>query len=295
MKKMLLIVNPKAGQMKASRSLAEVVGIFNRAEYAVEVYVTGQSGDATRVARERASQVDLVVCSGGDGTFNETVSGVVQSGCRVEMGYLPAGTTNDFATGLKIPSVASKAAQMILEGQAETFDVGRFDRRYFTYIASFGVFTKVSYTTPQSAKNALGHLAYVLGGVQELSQIRPIHVCFVLDGKETVEGDFVFGAVCNATSVGGVLTLDPGRVDLRDGKFELLLIRNPKDLAELADCIRALQTRKYDSSLITFVSASKVEVLCDHEMDWTLDGERATGRNVVIENLPEALLLRRKG
>ncbi len=295
MKKMLLILNPKAGQMKAGRCLPEIVGIFNRADYEVSVYVTAQAGDATRVAEERAGQVDTVVCIGGDGTFNETVTGILRAGAEVEMGYLPAGTTNDFANGLKIPTDMLKAAAAVVEGKPEQYDVGRFDGRYFTYVASFGAFTKASYTTPQGAKNLLGHLAYVFSGIQELSQLRTVHLCFSLDGEEIVEDDFLFGAVCNSTSVGGILTLDPAAVDLQDGKFELLLIRSPKDLAELTDCIRALQTKKYDSKLITFRSASRIEVFCDQPMDWSLDGERAAGQNVVIRNVHQAIRLIRKG
>lgn len=295
MKKMLLILNPKAGQMKAGRHLAEIIGIFNRADYQVDTFVTARPGDAARVASERAGDVDTVVCIGGDGTFNETVTGVLQSGAKVDLGYLPAGTTNDFANGLRISSDMLKAAAAVVEGRAEEYDVGRFDDRYFTYVASFGAFTKASYTTPQSAKNLLGHLAYVFSGIQELSQLRTVHVCFVLDGDRKVEDDFLFGAICNATSVGGILTLDPAAVDLRDGKFELLLIRSPKDLPELADCIRALQTKKYDSKLITFQSASRIEVFCDEPMDWTLDGERATGQNAVVQNVQKAIRLIRKG
>jgi len=162
-------------------------------------------------------------------------------------------------------------------------------------VASFGAFTKASYTTPQSAKNLLGHLAYVFSGIQELSQLRTVKLRFVLDGERVIEDDLLFGAISNATSVGGILALDPETVDLRDGKFELLLIRNPKDLGELADCIRALQTEKYDSRLITFASASRVEVFAEDIMDWTLDGEHATGKNVVIQNLHKAIRLIRKG
>lgn len=295
MKKMLFILNPKAGQMKAGRYLAEIIGRFNREGYAVSVYVTAQAGDAADAAKQWAERVDTVVCCGGDGTFNETVTGVLQSGAKVDIGYLPAGTTNDFATGLKIPTDLLKAAAAVVEGKPEEYDVGRFDDRYFTYVASFGAFTKASYATPQSAKNLLGHLAYVFGGIQELSQLHTVHLCFALDGEKVIEDDFLFGAICNATSVGGILTLDPETVDLRDGKFELLLIRSPRDLAELADCIRALQTKKYDSRLITFASASRIEVFSEKEMDWTLDGERAQGQNVVIQNVHRAIRLIRKG
>lgn len=295
MKKMLFILNPKAGLMKANRQLADIISIFNRAGFEVTVHVTAQAGDATRVAQEMAGRMDVVVCSGGDGTFNEMITGILRSGAAVDVGYLPAGTTNDFASGLHIPMDVLKAAAAVVEGKAEEYDVGKFDEQYFAYVASFGAFTKASYTTPQSAKNLLGHLAYVFSGIQELSQLHTVHLTFALDGQQVIEDDFLFGAVCNSTSLGGVLTLDPAAVDLRDGKFELLLIRSPKDLAELADCIRALQTQKYDSRLITFASASRIEVFSETPMDWTLDGERGSGQNVVIQNVQKAIRLIRKG
>lgn len=295
MKKMLFILNPKAGLQKANRHLVEIIGTFNRAGYQVMVYITAQSGDAAKAAQEMANQVDTVVCCGGDGTFNETLTGVLRSGAAVEMGYLPAGTTNDFANGLKIPTDVLKAAAAVAEGNAQAYDVGQFDDRYFSYVASFGAFTKASYTTPQSAKNLLGHLAYVFSGIQELSQLHTVKLRFVLDGERVIEDEFLFGAISNGTSVGGILTLDPHTVDLQDGKFELLLIRNPKDLGELADCIRALQSKKYDNRLITFASASRVEVFADDVLDWTLDGEHATGKDVVIQNLHKAIRFIRKG
>jgi len=295
MKRMLFIMNPFAGQKKANKFLPEIIGIFNRAGYEVVAHMTEGQGDAARVVEQRAHTMDLIVCCGGDGTFNETVTGLIRSGADVPVGYIPAGSTNDFAASLKLSSNVLDAAQDIMVGQPVSYDVGKFGDRYFSYVASFGAFTRASYTTPQSIKNALGHTAYVLEGIQELSQIRKEHIRMELDDG-VVEDDFLFGAVSNSTSVGGILTLDPKQVDLGDGLFEILLIRAPKNLTELSECLLALQTQKYDNcAMITFRSTHKVKIFANPDMLWTLDGEREEGHEEVLaENLHHAIRMIQK-
>ena len=178
-----------------------------------------------------------------------------------------------------------QAAQAVVTGEPSTQDVGKFGDRYFSYVASFGAFTRTSYATPQNVKNALGHAAYILGGISELSQLRTEHVKLQLD-DEIVEDDFLFGAVSNSTSVGGVLSLDPKQVDLRDGKFEVLLLRSPRELGELSECIRAVQTAEYNCKMLTFTPASRITIWADAGMPWTLDGEMEPGHEeVTIENI----------
>jgi YegS/Rv2252/BmrU family lipid kinase len=281
MKKMLFIMNPFAGQRRANRYLADILTMFSREGYDISVHMTSGPGDGARVVQERAAGMDLIVCCGGDGTFNETVSGLIRAGVDVPVGYIPAGTTNDFAASMKIPTNVNKAARAILEGTPHRYDVGAFGERFFTYVASFGAFTRSSYATPQSVKNALGHTAYVLEGMQELSQIKNIHVRLELDDDRVIEDDFLFGAISNSLSVGGILTLDPKQVDMSDGKFELLLVRAPQDITEVSECLRALQTQKYNCRMITFVSASRVRVTAAEELVWTLDGEREDIRDTV--------------
>ena len=289
MKKMLFILNPIAGMRKANRALADMLSVFNRSGYTVETYVTATQGDGRNQVLQRGKDADVIVCCGGDGTFNEILSGVLEAKLDVPIGYIPSGSTNDFATTLGLPTDAIQAAHRVVEGTAQSLDVGEFNGRHFSYVASFGAFTKASYSTPQNVKNALGHTAYLLEGTRELSQIRKVHVKLILDG-ETVEDDFLFGAVCNSTSVAGILTLSPDRVDLCDGKFEVLLVRAPKDLAEIAECIQAVQKQTYDCRMLTFRSAKEVRVYVDSGMDWTLDGERQEGAaEIVIRNLNQAI------
>ena len=285
MKKMLFVMNPYSGMRKAAKYLTDIISVFNRAGYEVITYMTAGSGDATEIVACRAADMDMIVCCGGDGTFNETVSGLIRSGADVPIGYIPAGSTNDFAASLKLSLNVLQAAKDIVEGQPVAYDVGKFGDRYFSYIASFGAFTKSSYATPQYIKNALGHTAYVLEGINELSQIRKEHVKMELDG-EIVEGDYIFGAISNATSVGGILTLDPSTVDMSDGKLEVLLVRTPVDLLELSECIKAVQSQKYNCAMITFRSAERIKVYANPDMPWTLDGEREDGHSEVdVQNV----------
>lgn len=277
MKKMLFIMNPYAGKRRANKYLPDILEMFNRADYLVSVHMTAGPGDATGVVQELAPGMDIVVCCGGDGTFNETVAGLLKTGLDIPVGYIPAGSTNDFAASLHLPTEPLEAAQEIVEGVPVSYDAGSFCGRFFSYVASFGAFTKTSYTTPQSIKNALGHTAYVLSGISELSQIRPEHIKMEING-EVVEDDFLFGAICNSTSVGGILTLDPKQVDMADGKLEVLLVRSPRSILELTECIAAVQSQQYNNcEMITFRSGSQLEITADPEMPWTLDGEREDG------------------
>ena len=292
MKKMLFIVNPISGQKKAVKFLPEIISLFNRADFEVITYMTGARGDATRMAALRGGDMDLIVCCGGDGTFNETITGLLENNIQVPVGYIPSGSTNDFASSMKLSTNPLKAAQDIIEGSAFSYDVGKFGSRYFSYVASFGAFTQTSYTTPQGIKNILGHTAYVLSGISELSQIRKEHVRMEIDG-EIVEDDFVFGAISNSTSVGGILTLDPSLVDMGDGLFEILLVRAPRNLLEITECLQALQTQDYNNcAMVTFRSARKVRILASSDMPWTLDGEREEGHlEVIAENIHHAIQL----
>ena len=291
MKKLLFVMNPFAGKRKANKVLADILTRFCAAGFEVSVYMTQGQGDAMAEVERRAAQMNLVVCCGGDGTFNETVAGLMHSGMQVPIGYIPAGSTNDFASSLGIPTNIMKAVTGIIEGQPSRYDICRFGQRYFTYVASFGAFTKSSYATPQSAKNALGHMAYVINGLQEVPQIHSEHLRLTFD-DETIEGNYVFGAISNSTSLGGVLTMDPKRVSMQDGLFEVLLIRAPKNIIELGECLQSMQNRTFASSMITMRSANRVVIQANPEMPWTLDGERQEGvEEIVVENVHDAIQL----
>lgn len=290
MKKLLLIVNPCSGKKKANRALTDIIGVFNRGGFDVSAYMTAARGDATEVVAARAADFDAVVCVGGDGTFNEVITGLRTAGSSTPVGYIPAGSTNDFANSLKLSKSLIEAAQDIVDGTPRPLDIGKFNDRYFSYIASFGAFTRASYATSQSLKNMLGHFAYLLSGVKEAAAIRSKHLRVTLADGTQYEDDYIFGGVSNSTSVAGVLTLKEDMVDMSDGLFELLLIRKPRNPVELTGCVHALLSQKYDTPMLTLAATNRVEVEAPADMDWTLDGEKAEGTtHYVIENLHHAV------
>ena len=272
MRKLLLIINPVAGRNQAQADLFKMVRVFAEHDCEVTVYPTRGPQDCTRKVLADAGRFDLVVCCGGDGTLNEMVSGMMQREDPVPMGYIPFGSTNDFAASLHLPSHVEEAALRCVEGTAFHMDVGSLNDRYFNYIAAFGAFTEASYATPQQIKNALGHLAYILEGVKSLGRLQPIHVRITADG-ETFEEDYLFGAVTNTVSLGGVLRLDPSRVLLDDGMYELLLVKNPQNPAEAQAMLSALMLQNYDGPLVRMLRASDILFESNHEISWTIDGE----------------------
>ena len=272
MKKLLLIINPVAGRNQAQADLFKMVRVFAEHDCEVTVYPTRGPQDCTRKVLTDAGRFDLVVCCGGDGTLNEMVSGMMQREDPVPMGYIPLGSTNDFAASLHLPSHVEEAALRCVEGTAFHMDVGSLNDRYFNYIAAFGAFTEASYATPQQIKNALGHLAYILEGVKSLGRLQPIHVRITADG-EAFEEDYLFGAVTNTVSLGGVLRLDPSRVLLDDGMYELLLVKNPQNPAEAQAMLSALMLQNYDGPLVRMLRASDILFESNHEISWTIDGE----------------------
>ena len=272
MRKLLLIINPVAGRNQAQADLFKMVRVFAEHDCEVTVYPTRGPQDCTRKVLADAGRFDLVVCCGGDGTLNEMVSGMMQREDHVPMGYIPLGSTNDFAASLHLPSHVEEAALRCVEGTAFHMDVGSLNDRYFNYIAAFGAFTEASYATPQQIKNALGHLAYILEGLKSLGRLQPIHVRITADG-ETFEEDYLFGAVTNTVSLGGVLRLDPSRVLLDDGMYELLLVKNPQNPTEAQAMLSALMLQNYDGPLVRMLRASDILFESNHEISWTIDGE----------------------
>ena len=292
LKKLHLIINPNAGTRQARRFLPEIISVFNRAGYLCSVYVTEKRGDAADFAREHAGEADLVVACGGDGTLNEVITGLQLGGHKAFLGYIPCGSTNDFASGLGLPTAPLIAAEAIVSGSPRALDVGLFaPDRYFSYTASFGAFTSVSWSTPQNVKNVLGHAAYILEGIRSLADIRPIHMRITADGRQ-YENDYIFGAICNSTSLGGVLKLEDSAVHMNDGLFEALFIPFPPDLIVLNRILNALRTHHYEDESLHFLRASSFVFEGAPEVTWTLDGEAAEGSSKVeIRNVRDAIRL----
>ena len=286
---LLFIVNPRAGRTRSTAPLFDAVAHFCASGYLVDLRLTQAREDATRLARELGGKFDAVVCCGGDGTLNETVTGLMDLPSPPPLGYIPAGSTNDFAASLQIPRDPAAAAERIAQRNVRALDIGQWNQRSFIYVASFGAFTRSSYAASQAAKNALGHFAYILEGMKDLNTLRPYHIRLTAD-DEVLDGDYLFGAVCNSTSIGGLMKLDPERVVLDDGKFEMLLVRSPKTAIDLQNLVLALLNQQYDSPGLVFRHVSSLRLETEEELPWSLDGEYAPSVPVVeISNRQRAL------
>ena len=291
-KTMQLIINPNAGTRQGRRFLPEILSAFSQAGYLCNVCVTDARGTATDFAAAHGGNADLVVACGGDGTLNEVITGLLRAGHQTPIGYIPCGSTNDFAAGLGLPLQVPDACESILCGEPQPLDVGLFaGDRYFSYTASFGLFTSVSWSTPQNTKNLLGHTAYLLEGIRSLADIHPVHMK-ITAGDQVYERDWLFGAVCNSTSLGGVLRLDESEVHMSDGLFEALLIPFPPDLLAVNRIWTDLTQKNYDSDEFTFIRASAFTFEGSPHLPWTLDGEEADAEDpLTVRNLRQAIHL----
>ena len=289
-KRLLMIVNPRAGRNKSRGPLFDAAAIFSQAGYLLSIHTTTpRPGDAASTAAAAGGIYDAVVAVGGDGTLNEVVNGLMELEAPPLLGYLPQGSTNDFAASLRISGKPAEAAAAMVEGAPRKLDVGRWNDRHFVYVASFGAFTRSSYTATQAAKNALGHFAYILEGMKDLNSLRPYRVKLTADG-EVLDGEYLFGAVCNSTSIGGLMRLEAERVVLDDGKFELLLIPNPHTPADLQNLVVALLNQQYDSQGLVCRHVSSIRLETEDALPWSLDGEYAPSlAEVDIENRRQAL------
>lgn len=300
MKNVILIVNPVSGKLKGKAALFGVLEALSANDIAPTVLLTKGRGHAIELARDAAKlheegRCDAVLCCGGDGTLNEVLTGLREAHSKMPVGYIPAGTTNDFANGLGLPLDPPEAARQIAEnlnrGKLMNFDVGRFGAdRYFSYIASFGAFSSPSYTTSQEAKNSLGYFAYVLSGVNDFFKIKPIRtVCTTSEGRRIIS-DLAFGAVSNTRSVGGVVKLGEDEVDMCDGLFEVVLVTMPENPAELSQIATAvMQSNLHDCKLIKFFRTRHVTFEMQRGTPWTLDGEKAIcPGKVTVTNIPKA-------
>lgn len=289
MKKMLFIYNPNAGTAMLKPRLADVIDIFVKGGYEVTAYPTQRYHDALAKMLSYTEDYDLVVCSGGDGTLDEVVTGMARREKKVPIGYIPAGTTNDFASSLHISKDMLEAADTAVNGCPFACDVGAFNDDYFVYIAAFGIFTDVSYETKQSMKNVLGHLAYVLEGTKRIFNVPSYHIKVTHDG-EVIEDDFIFGMVTNSRSVGGFREIIGKNVAFDDGVFEVTLIKTPKNPIELNEIVASLVIKQINSKHVYSFRSKELKFESIEEIPWTLDGEfGGVHDEVLVKNMKQEL------
>lgn len=294
MKNLLFIVNPSAGKKHIRSHLFEIVDLFVKADYSVRVYPTQSKGDATRIVSEEGWLYDVIVCAGGDGTMDEVVTGYMQCGCDTAIGYIPCGTTNDFARSLGIPKDPMRAAKRIVKYEPRPIDVGCFNGDSFIYVAAFGAFTEVTYTTPQEYKNYLGHMAYVLEGIKSVASLTSYHLKITYDDN-VIEDDFFLGMITNSLTVGGFPNPNSKIAKLDDGLYEALLVKYPTSPLDLQATVTAYLMGDFNPEYMYQFTAKKITVESPEAIQWTLDGE--FGGSVTyaeIENLHNALNIIRK-
>lgn len=291
-KRVLLIVNPCSGKAKMQTELLSVVQIFSSADNVVTVYPTKSAGDGTEYVKNLPENAyDLIVVCGGDGTLNEVITGVMESGKNFPLGYIPSGTLNEWSSGLNISRNIQDAAKDIINSKTITLDIGKFGDKFFSYTASFGAFTSASYSAPQDIKNVLGQAAYFFEGIKSLANIKPIHLKFTYEDGE-VDGDFLFGAISNSLSVGGIVKYDKIPVTLNDGWFEVMLIRKPDNILKLQPLIDGIIKHEFDREGMVFFRTRNLTVTSNENVDWTLDGEHAVGGiETKISNIHNAITL----
>lgn len=288
-KRLLFIYNPKAGKGQIRNHLLDIIDVFVKAGFEVTARPTQYAGEAVEIALGAAKGYDLVVCSGGDGTLDEVVTGIMKNAPGVPVGYIPAGSTNDFANSLRLPKSMKRAADAAVNGELYACDVGSFNDNTFVYIAAFGLFTDVSYETRQEVKNVLGHMAYILEGMKKLAAVKSYHMKITTQNTE-IEDDFLYGMVTNSTSVGGFKGITGKFVDLSDGVFEVTLVKRPKNLEELNQILGALTMRDIDAAQMYCFKTSYIRFETKEELAWTLDGEfGGKHTEVTIKNLKQAL------
>lgn len=276
-KRVLLIVNPCAGKNKSRAGTFDIVDRFSSADYDFEVKTTTCAGDATNIAKKHGEDKDIIVCCGGDGTLNETINGIMQLSRRVPVGYIPAGSTNDLAASMKLPKNIGEATEIIMDGHTNGYDLGLFNNRFFSYVASFGFGCSLAYGTSQKLKNKLGHAAYVIDGAvlklpQLLKEIKPMHMKIEHDGG-LIEDDFYFGAISNSTMVAGTFKYDPENIRFDDGLFEVLLVRRVKSPFDVLKLMKKINNKDFDGDQLLFFKTSRARMVFTEPQKWTLDGE----------------------
>lgn len=288
-KKMLFVYNPMAGKEQIREHLSDIIQIFCKANFEITIVATQASGEVTKLVAKKGAKYDYLVCSGGDGTMNEMAAGLMCLEKKPICGYIPAGTVNDFASSLRIPKVMPEAAELITRGDVFECDLGRFNDRYFTYVAGFGAFTEVSYQTPQDLKNTFGKTAYFVEALRHVSEIKPHHMKIEYDDG-AIEDEFLLGLVSNSESVSGYKAYSRQDIKMDDGLFEALFIRNVKNPIELQQVINALLTKKLDAEQMCLMRTSRLHIISDGDVQWTLDGEDGgLMDDVTIENVYHAM------
>lgn len=285
----MLAVNPVAGKGRGKSIVYKAVEIFSQHGYRVTVLPTEPDRRTETVIFSEAHNYDRIVAIGGDGTLNNVASGIMKSGSDVALGYIPLGSTNDFAASLKLPKDVNIACEHIAELEPKPLDVGVFGDRYFVYIVCTGMFAEASYMTSQQLKNTLGHSAYLIKGLYSLKETKKMHYTVETE-SETIDGEFLFASVSNTLRAGGVVWLPKGEVEFDDGFFELTMIKAPKRISEGTSLVNDLVYSRLDSENFLRRKVKYARVRVDSPSGWSLDGENGGEHSEAVIEIKEKAL-----
>ena len=293
MKKLMFVYNPVSGRKDVSRNLSEIVEVFSK-DYLVEIHATCEKGDGYKyIVNNLDNSYECLVCAGGDGTLSEAVSALIDKNIDMPLGYIPSGSTNDFARSIGIPDKMKEAAQAIVSGESRRYDAGRFNESCFIYVAAFGLFTEVSYKTDQELKNVLGHAAYIVSGIRNLDLNKSYAMKVINDG-DVYEGNFIFGMITNSLSIGGIKNITGRDTKLDDGLFEVTLVKQVNYIDDLNDVVSYFILGDRECKAVIHFTAPKLEIICEQGVDWTLDGEYGGNiKEAKVENLHNSVCFRK--
>lgn len=293
MKKLMFVYNPVSGRKDVSRNLSEIVEVFSK-DYLVEIHATCEKGDGYKyIVNNLDNSYECLVCAGGDGTLSEAVSALMDKNIDMPLGYIPSGSTNDFARSIGIPDKMKEAAQAIVSGESRRYDAGRFNESCFIYVAAFGLFTEVSYKTDQELKNVLGHAAYIVSGIRNLD-LNKSYAMKVINGEDVYEGNFIFGMITNSLSIGGIKNITGRDTKLDDGLFEVTLVKQVNNIDDLNDIVSYFILGDRECKAVIHFTAPKLEIICEQGVDWTLDGEYGGNiKEAKVENLHNSVCFRK--
>lgn len=282
---MLLITNPASGKGTIKKDLYKIIKNFKKLKFKIDLKYTNIDYNASKIVMNYDKECDVIIVLGGDGTLNEVVTGLTESNKKIKVGFIPIGTTNDFAKSLRIKKNRIELSKTILDKDIKNCDTGKINDKYFNYVAAFGVFTETSYATSREQKRKFGRLAYVFNGIKELFKIKK-HKAKIYVDDMIITDDFIYGGISNSKSIAGFELYDKDEVDMSDGKFEAMFIKMPKNFFRKIKLGFDLLFKNRKNSDIICFKVSKIVIEVEEPVDWTMDGEYAGRYSVVkIENL----------
>ncbi len=273
--KLLMLINARSGMKNSKANLLSVIDIFCRNGYDVSVYVTQKHNDAYEYLMKNRIRYDIVCVFGGDGTMNEVSNALMAKEYKPLLGYFPSGTMNDFGSNFDLGSDMTVIAERICEGNVREFDVGKFNDRYFNYVAAFGAMCDVPFTTKRDAKELLGNIAYILEGISKLPEVKSHKISYTIANR-TYKKDVLFGLIYSGNRVAGMELEDKKRSAIDDGYFNVLIVEYVPTIFNAPDL---LSTILQQDRFIHRYRTKKILLEFDDDLIFTLDGEEAKVKN----------------